>query len=213
MMSDSEKLFDSYSLKNILPLMKEFYPDFAYELVDELVDLLKISKKKNYEKMSKGQKGKFNLIIALASRAWFTLLDETYISLDAPSRHKIFEWILNDYEAFPRTFIISTHYVDEVSRIFEEIILIDQGCILLHDEKDSIESKTWTIYGNTNQGQELLKEKNILSEERLGNKSMFSLFDDIEDIREQLLLNNYDVSVTPLEKWFVHTINKGGNND
>lgn len=205
LMSDFEKLLESYSLKNLYKLMPEYYPNFDVKFAKSLAQILDVNEKKNYIKLSKGQKGKINTIIALASRAEITLLDETYISLDAPSRHKLFNIILDEYQTHPRTFIVSTHYVDEVSKIFDEILLINHGKLLVHEKKDLVEEKALTLFCPTELGDERLKNKNIIHRESIGKRTFYSLYDTIDDLD----LSGIEVSVTPIEKWFVHMI--GGN--
>lgn len=202
LMSDFEKMLESYSLKKLYKLMPEYYPSFDVNFAKSLAAIFEVNEKKSYIKLSKGQRGKINTIIALASRAEITLLDESYISLDAPSRHKLFNIILDEFQNHPRTFIISTHYVDEVSRIFDEILLIHEGKLLVHDQKDSIEEKSLTLFCSSEIGQERLKNKNVIYTESIGKRSFYSIFDTIDDID----LTDIEVSVTPLEKWFVHMI-------
>ena len=211
LMKDIEKLLDSYKVKELLKVIPTFYKDFDYEFFEILVKTFNINKRKSYEKLSKGQQGAINLSIALASRAYITLLDETYISLDAPSRNKFFDILLEDFSKRPRTIIISTHYIDEVSNLFDDIILIDNGKIIVHEEKDVLEEKTFTILGDSTLGQEILKEKNVINVDFIGKKSVFSVYDTLDnDINEKLLNNNFDISITPLEKWFIQMIEKEG---
>ena len=89
--------------------------------------------------MSKGEKGKANIIVALASQSKITIFDETYVSLDAPNRKLFFDLLIEDYTENPRTIIISTHYIDEVSNLFEEILLIEKGQMLVHETKNDLE--------------------------------------------------------------------------
>ncbi len=206
---DYEPLFTSFNIRQIISFTSDLYRNFNHKYADKLIELFGIDQKKKYQSLSKGQKGKFNLIIALASRAYITLFDETYISLDAPSRKQFFDLLLEDYNDFPRTIIISTHYLDEVSNIFDKVILVNDGSLVLEEDTDAIQAKAYTIFGNLQLGCELLKDKNIISKEVIANKCSFSLYDQIDDylIRE-LKENNFSVSITPLAMWFVDMVNK-----
>lgn len=210
LLSDKETILENYSLKDILAFLPEYYPDFNQDVADKLIQLFQINPKKDFSKLSKGQKGKFNLVIALSSRAYITLLDETYISLDAPSRHLFFNILLEEYHAFPRTFIISTHYVDEVNRLFDDIMVLNKGEILVHEAKDILEEKCLTLLGPTAIGDELLKNIQILHKETIGKRTLYSIFDDITSIEKQLIAEQFEISFTPLEKWFIHLIQKEG---
>lgn len=202
LLSDFEKLLETYSLRKLYKLLPEYYHNFDLAFAKELARDFNVNEKKSYNRLSKGQKGKVNTILALASRSEITLLDETYISLDAPSRHKLFNIILDEFQKHPRTFIISTHYIDEVSRIFDEIVLINQGELLLHEAKDLVESKALTVFCPTILGDELLSQKNIISKEAIGSRTFYSIYDELNDLNHSEL----EISSTPLEKWFVQMI-------
>lgn len=210
LLSDNEAILENYSLKEVLAFLPEYYPNFDKELALNYARLLDVNVKKSFSKLSKGQKGKFNLVIALSSRAYITLLDETYISLDAPSRHQFFDLLLEDYRTFPRTIIISTHYIDEVNRLFDDIIVLDKGKIIVHEEKDVLEEKCMTIMGPTDLGDQLLTKFNVIHREEIGKRTIYSLYDDISSIEKELILKNFEISVTPLEKWFIHLIQEKG---
>lgn len=71
------------------------------------------------------------IIIGLSSRAPITLLDEPYVGLDPVGRHLFYQFLREEYEAYPpRTFIISTHLMNELQNMFEEVILIDKGKVV-----------------------------------------------------------------------------------
>jgi len=211
-LSDQEKLIENYSLKELYKMMPEFYKDFNIDLARKVSSVLEINEKKNYSKLSKGQKGKVNLVLSLASRAYITLLDETHISLDAPSRKKFFDLLLEDYHDHPRTYLISTHYVDEISQLFDDIIVLDHGELIVHESKDLIEEKSLTVFGNTELGEELLKPFNIIHRDVIGKRTFFSVFDDLSSIENKLHSSDFEISITPLEKWFIQLVeSKGGH--
>jgi len=210
-LSDQEKLIENYSLKELYKMMPEFYKDFNIDLARKVSSILEINEKKNYSKLSKGQKGKVNLVLSLASRAYITLLDETHISLDAPSRKKFFDLLLEDYHDHPRTYIISTHYVDEISQLFDDIIVLDHGELIVHESKDLIEEKSLTVFGNTELGEELLKPFNIINRDVIGKRTFFSVFDDLSGIENKLQSSDFEVCITPLEKWFIQLVESKGD--
>jgi ABC-2 type transport system ATP-binding protein len=60
------------------------------------------------------------MIFGLAARAPVTLFDESHLGMDAPSRAAFHDELLADFMARPRTIVISTHLIDELSPLFEE---------------------------------------------------------------------------------------------
>lgn len=211
-MKDQELLYSSYKIKTILKIASSLYPKWDNNYAEKLMNILGLKEDKKYNRLSKGQKGKVNIIIALASRAKITIFDETYISLDAPSRKKFFDLLIEDYTEYPRTIILSTHYIDEVSRIFEDIILINNGQLLLHETQDQLQEKSLTLMGDKKLGQKLLKNINVIYTESFGSMCAFSIYDTIShSFKKELVKNNFEISITPVEKWFVHMISKGEN--
>lgn len=208
-MPDYHPLFDSYTLKTLFEIASSFYPNWDHNYAQKLIDDFSLKPTKKYSKMSKGEKGKVNIMIALASRSKITIFDETYISLDSPSRKKFFDLLVEDYIENPRTVIISTHYIDEVSKLFEDIILIDEGKLLVHECKDHLEEKSLTILGAPNLGEQLLKGVNIIHKESFGGMCAFSIYDTLsEKQRKQLKDHDFKISITPVEKWFLHMLSK-----
>lgn len=211
LMGDQQPLFESYDLQTLFKIAYYFYPQWDENYARKLISLFQLNIKKDYEEMSKGEKGKVNVILALASRSKLTIFDETYVSFDAPSRKKFFDLLIEDYTEYQRTIIISTHYIDEVSKLFEEIILLDAGQILVHETKDNLEGKSMTIIGDKHLGEDLLQGINIIHRESFGSQSVFSIYDILPEIlRKQLKEQGFQISITPVEKWFIHMISKEG---
>ena len=77
--------------------------------------------------LSRGMLSAAGIIVGLASRAPLTIFDEPYLGLDAVARSLFYDRLLEDYTEHPRTVILSTHLIDEVSRLLEHVIVLDQG--------------------------------------------------------------------------------------
>ena len=86
--------------------------------------------------LSRGMKSAAGIMIGLAARAPLTIFDESYLGLDAPSRYAFYDELLADYLAQPRTVILSTHLIEEVGPLFEEVVIIDRGRLVVHEETE-----------------------------------------------------------------------------
>ena len=84
--------------------------------------------------MSQGQRSALGVILGLASRCPLTIFDESYLGMDAPSRYAFYDELLADYLAYPRTIVLSTHLIEEVSSLFEEVVIIDRGRLLIQNK-------------------------------------------------------------------------------
>ncbi len=211
LMEDQQPLFNTYHLKELFEIAASIYPNWDDEYAQRLVMVFSLNLNKKYSKMSKGEKGKANIIVALASQSKITIFDETYVSLDAPNRKLFFDLLIEDYTENPRTIIISTHYIDEVSNLFEEILLIEKGQMLVHETKNDLEEKSLTVLGDKTLGEKLLSDVNIIHRESFGGKCAFSIYDTLtETHKNQLKNHDFQLSITPVEKWFIHMISKEG---
>ncbi|MFT9596411.1 hypothetical protein [Mesobacillus sp.] len=77
-------------------------------------------------------KNTFNAIIGLAARCPLTIFDEPTNGMDAGVRKDFYRALLKDYIANPRTIIISSHHLNEVEDILEDILLLKDGKQFLH---------------------------------------------------------------------------------
>ena len=72
------------------------------------------------------------IVIGLAARAEVTLFDEPYAGLDPVARQLFYDRLLADYAEHPRTVLLSTHLIDEAAGLFERVVVIDRGRIVLN---------------------------------------------------------------------------------
>ena len=78
------------------------------------------------------------IVIGLAARAEVTLFDEPYAGLDPVARQLFYDRLLADYAEHPRTVLLSTHLIDEAAGLFERVIVIDRGRIVLDADADDL---------------------------------------------------------------------------
>ena len=200
-----EKGFYDNSMKvwQALELASGLYPNWDQEYAMALLDLFELDKKKKYKQLSRGMESSLGLIIGLASRAPLTIFDEPSLGLDAVLRERFYEAVIEDYTEHPRTIIISTHLIDEVSRLFEDIIIIDSGNILLKSNATLLKEKAYYISGQEFIVRELARDAIIMSEESFGNTLVLSVLAE-NGLKE---VEGADIQPMPLQKLFVHLIN------
>lgn len=107
-----------------------FCPHWDREMADSLIKKFGIDPKKSIAKLSKGQMSMVTITAALASKAPVTILDEPAAGLDVIMREKFYRMLLEEYAATGRTFIVSTHIIEEASGVFERVIVLDEGHII-----------------------------------------------------------------------------------
>lgn len=144
---ESQKYPDSFRPRHVLAAAPLFYANWSQELADELVAEFRLPVNRDIKKLSRGQLSSLGVIVGLASRAPITFFDEPYLGLDAVARQLFYDRLLDDFAEHPRTVILSTHLIDEVSNLLEHVIVVDQGTILLDADTEELRGRASTVVG------------------------------------------------------------------
>lgn len=188
-------------LKGIAP----YRPNFSMEYAEQLIDLFKLDRKKQLKKFSKGMKSAVNVIIGLASRAPITLLDEIYLGMDAHLREIFYKELLEEQARHPRMFILSTHLVSEMDYLFDEIIIIDQGEVLVQEPIDLFLEKGVTVTGDRETVEQFVARKKQINCEQLGSTKAVMIYGELTNTEQQEAIElGLDVTPASLHELFVH---------
>lgn len=124
----------------VLNYFEDFYDNFSISKAKSLLKELNIDINLKIAKMSKGMQEKVNLVLVLSRKAKLYILDEPLAGVDPATRDYILDNILKSFSD-DATIIISTHLITDIERILDEVIFMDQGQIILHDDADSLRNK------------------------------------------------------------------------
>lgn len=120
-------------------LFKDMYADFSEDKMRNLLAKLKLDSKQSIKTMSKGMKEKFQLALVMSRNAAIYILDEPIGGVDPAARELILNTILENYN--PNSILlISTHLISDIETIFDSVIFLKEGEIMLHDDVDTIRS-------------------------------------------------------------------------
>lgn len=195
---------EDLKIKKLFQSARILYKNWDEDYANFLIKDFNFNMKKKYNKLSRGNKTLLGLIIGLASRAPLTLFDEPSLGLDAAYRYKFYNLLLKDVEENPRTVIISTHLIDEVTNLFEEIIIIKEGRVLLKDDIDSLMEKAYTLNGRLENIMPIIKDKNIIGKEEFGASIIVNIFDNLStEEKASLREKGVDIGKISLQKLFV----------
>jgi ABC-2 type transport system ATP-binding protein len=109
--------------------MAGLYGDFEATRFSELLDVLDVPRRKT-KSMSKGERGRLRLAMALARDAKLYVLDEPLAGIDLISREKILSSIVREWHT-DETVLLSTHEVAEAEGLFERVVLLKEGRLAL----------------------------------------------------------------------------------
>ena len=90
--------------------------------------------------LSKGMMEKFNLSLTLSRRVKLYMLDEPISGVDPVSREKILDAILENLSE-ESSMIITTHYIGELERLFDEVIFLSDGKVTEHGDAEELREK------------------------------------------------------------------------
>ena len=144
---ESQKYPESFRVIDVLKVAATLYPNWDQSLADVLLADFRLPIKRRMKKLSRGMLSSVGIIIGLASRAPLTIFDEPYIGLDAVARGLFYDRLIEDYALYPRTVLLSTHLIDEVSRILEHVMVIDGGKLIINEDADVLRSQGCTVVG------------------------------------------------------------------
>lgn len=165
---ESQKYPDDLKVKHAVSHASHILPHWDGDFAADLLRDFDLPLGRKIKKLSRGMTSALGIVIGLASRAPLTFFDEPYLGLDAVSRHRFYDRLLADYSENPRTVILSTHLIDEVSDLIEHVILIDKGKIVLDDESDDLRESAFEITGPTGAVDSFAAEHRTLHRTALG---------------------------------------------
>lgn len=195
-------------IKDYLKMASIYYPNWDKEYSQMLIDEFELDIKKRLGKLSKGMLSMVTIIVALASKSKITMLDEPTTGLDVVMREKFYNLLLEDYMQTKRTFIISTHIIEEISSIFEEVILIDRGKLILKQNTDELLESYYNITAHENIIESISNKFEVIHKESLGKKESICIkIEKNQNIDELINDSNIEISPISLQKLFVYLTN------
>ena len=103
--------------------------------------------KKRISKLSKGMMSMVTIVVALASKADITILDEPVAGLDVVAREQFYRLLIDEYSNTGRTFVISTHIIEEAADLFEEVIILRNGEVLCKEQTQDLLERSLHVSG------------------------------------------------------------------
>ena len=105
--------------------------DFDLQKALDMLDFMKLDKNEKVSAMSKGMIEKLNLVLTFSRNAKLFVLDEPLGGVDPVARERIISTIIKTYNE-DSSIIISTHLVNDVENIFDDVCFIGKGKIILN---------------------------------------------------------------------------------
>ena len=190
--------------KEYLRMASIYYPHWDDAYAKRLVQEFGLDIKKRISKLSKGQISMVSIIAALASGADYTFLDEPVAGLDVLAREKFYNLLLELYTETQRTFVISTHIIEEAAGVFEQVIMIDKGKLLLKEDTEQLVSSGMLVSGSAEEVDAVCEGLVVRHVRKVGRSKTAAVFAPQGD-SVQAHAEGHDVDLAPmtLQKVFV----------
>jgi len=154
-------------------LQEDFDLDFARKMTEKF----ELNPEKKFKKLSFGMKTMLTTILLLANNSLAILLDEPTLGFDAIMRSQFNTLLLESYHARPRIIIVSTHLIDEIAKVIERLVIIENGRILMEAGIEEIDEKAYTLSGLSKAVMPLLDGLNCIGRTEMGSAMAAHIYD------------------------------------
>lgn len=190
-----------------------YRPNWNVDIANRLLERFEVSPKSKLDQLSRGKRSAVGIALGLGAQAAVTMFDETYLGLDAPSRYLFYDELLSDYMANPRMFVLSTHLIDEVAKLLEEVVIIDKGQVLLQESSENIASFGTSVTGSAESVEQFIAGRQVIGGRQLGRTRSAMVYGSLtaED-RHNARSAGLELDAIDLQDLFVFlTTSRGGD--
>ncbi|NLG86014.1 MAG: ABC transporter ATP-binding protein [Firmicutes bacterium] len=128
----------TWTIKRAAEFYRAFFADWDEERYHNQMDFLNLREDMKLAQISRGQLAKAQLLLTLARRARYILLDEPFSGIDIMAREEITKALIRDYSEGQQTIVISTHEIDEIENLVEYVVFIDSGQVAVFGDADEL---------------------------------------------------------------------------
>lgn len=109
-------------------------------------------------------------------------------------------------------FIISSHLIEEISRVLEDVVIIDQGKLLLHDSQEALSTKGAAVTGHEDDVDAFVTGREVIGERRLGRTKSAMVYGGInQSFSSDARAANLDIEPLGIQDLFVYLTQKKGD--
>lgn len=179
-----------------------FYPNFNMEYAATLCNRFELKTNHKIKTLSTGYTSIFKIIVALSCGSKIVIFDEPVLGLDANHRELFYKELIQNYSDHPRTFILSTHLIEEVASIIDRVVIIKNGEVIMDDEVQNVLNMGYAVSGPVALIDEFSKDKKVLGSDTLGGFKSVYLLGQFHEVPSTLEVGKLD-----LQKLFIQLTN------
>ncbi|MGE7182785.1 ATP-binding cassette domain-containing protein [Peribacillus sp. NPDC006672] len=126
-MTELDFFYSHFTAGHYIDFYASQFADFNLDKAIEMLAFMKLDVRKKVRTMSKGNRGRLKLVLALSREAPVVLLDEPFSGLDVMVRESIVRSLLSHIDFERQMVIMATHEIEEIEKILDEVIVIKDG--------------------------------------------------------------------------------------
>lgn len=196
---------EGLKIKELFKWTKEFYDSFDMDYALNLSKKFGLNINKKFKELSTGYSSICKIIITLASGAEILLFDEPVLGLDANHRDMFYKELVANYIDKPKTIILSTHIIEEVSEILEKAIIIKDGKLLGDKEVESLLGEAYLVSGYSEKVEKYIADKKCINIESIAGFKEATIIGELTDEnKRQIRELELKTSKVELQKLFIH---------
>lgn len=196
---------ESDKVKEWLEGVQKYRPSYDADYAEHLIKRFKLPLDRPIKQFSKGMQSALSVTVGLASRAPITIFDEAYLGMDAPTREIFYQELLEDQANHPRMMILSTHLVSEMEYLFDEVLILNKGELVLQEEFESLMTKGVSITGAADEVDAFVHTKKQLKVQQLGQTKSVMVYGELsEGERQTALKRGLELGPISLQDLFIH---------
>ncbi len=135
----------NWTVEENLKMAQVYFDSFDMAKAERMVEFFNLPKEKRLKELSKGNLARFNIIVGLSQNAPYVLMDEPFSGIDIFSREDFIASLKSDFMIEGQTIIITTHEIDEIEGIADQIILIEEGRVMQQFSKDEADKEGLSV--------------------------------------------------------------------
>ncbi len=195
---------ENMKIKNIFKWSANFYPDFDIPYAMRISEKFGLDVNKKSKALSTGYSSILKCVISLSVNTKYVFFDEPVLGLDANHRDLFYRLLIEKFSEEPFTAVVSTHLIDEVASIIEDVIIIEQGRVLRQDSCEQLLKNGYTISGRAADVDSFIIGKQILSADSIGGLKTVCV---MEPLDRSKVPPELDVTKLDLQKLFIQMTN------
>nr|WP_042473225.1 ABC transporter ATP-binding protein [Bacillus ndiopicus] len=135
---DIDLFYEFYTVEQLFRFYETQFADFSYEKASIVGEFLQIERGRKLRQLSKGQRGRVKMAATLGREVPFYVMDEPFAGLDPMVKDSLIKGLIRFTDMETQTIILSTHELYEVEPILDEVLLLQGGRIVAHEQLEVI---------------------------------------------------------------------------